>query len=220
MHIKPGQSVTIVVSEDVMTGRIDVRNSTTYDVLSGEVILAQTDPPIRQSYLNKTVVVTYLIKEKGGSNRFGFHAKITKFIKDYELSSRQTQPALVIIPEGIETPYNLRMYYRIEPPDDSGFGMVIDGQKVNLLDISIGGARFSHNRIHVFRLRQTLKITLNIDGEEFEVMARALRIWEESERNLEFVSVQFLDLDKKLVDLLGRKIIDVERRLRFREVFG
>jgi hypothetical protein len=220
MNVKPGQTVKIVIREDMLRERIEVRNSITYDVQDKTVILAQTDPPVLPSYMGRRVVITYLRKEKGSLVRYGFFAHITEMIKDYRLNSGQTQAVILVSQDSKVEPYNLRMHFRVEPPTDSGLGLRMGSEDVHLLDVSVGGAKFSHMKTRSSRVGQMLKITLIIDDTETELSARILRIWDESDRNLEFLSVQFPYIEQKIADSLARKIVDVERRLRFREVFG
>ncbi len=220
MNIRPGQTVKIVLREDVIRERIEARNSITYDVQDKTVILAQTDPPIPPSYMDRRLVITYLHREKGTLERYGFFARLIDMVNDYRLSSGQTQAVILVSQESKVEPYNLRMHFRVEPPGDSGLELRIETQSLHLLDISIGGARFSYARSRRFKTGQMIKVILVIDGEETELSARILRIWEESDRNLEFLSVQFPYIEQKVADALARKIVDVERRLRFREVFG
>ena len=121
-------------------------------------------------------------------------------------------------------PYNLRMFYRLEPPSNCGIDIYVNGNRVNVTDISIGGASFSHNKVFPFKTNENAKIILVIGERACQVEAKVVRVWEpENERlktSLEFVSVQFVDMDGIIKNELGRKIRDVERELRYREVEG
>jgi hypothetical protein len=222
MSLRPGQSVRILVHEDMDSGRIDVRSSLVYDVEGKAITLAQTDPPLLHRHLGKDLMITYVNKdrEKGGAVRLGLRSRVTDLINDYKLSSGLTQGVILVALEGEPAAFNLRMYFRVEPPGDSGLTLTLGNKNLTILDISIGGVRFSHPNIRRFMFGELVEATLTIDGVESEVVVRVLRVWEESERRLEFVSAVFPRLDQRVKDLLGRKIMDIDRRLRFKEVFG
>ena len=145
MSIKPGVSVKLVVEVDPRTERISARNSTVYDVDGERLVLGQTEPAIGDSMLNKEIAVTYLTKEKDGPVRYGFPAVITELIDNYRLMSTQQVPAMAIRKTADPTPYNIRMYYRVEPTGRSGLDMTIHAKGVNILDISLGGVRFTYD---------------------------------------------------------------------------
>jgi hypothetical protein len=220
MSVRPGQTVRILVNEDIDRGKVDVRSSLVYDVQGETITLAQTDPPLLHRHLGKDLVITYVNKDKGETARLGFRSRVTDLINDYRLSSGLTQPVFTVAGESDPEPFNLRMYFRVEPPGDSGLELTIETKNVTILDISIGGVRFSHPRKRSFRVGELIGAALIIDGVRSVVVMRVLRVWGESERLLEFVSATFPQLDQRVKDVLGRKIVDIERRLRFKDVFG
>ena len=70
MSITPGINVKIVVEVDHRSGRINARNSMVYHVSGDTLILAQTEPSIGNSMLNKEIVVTYRVDAPMGRARF------------------------------------------------------------------------------------------------------------------------------------------------------
>jgi hypothetical protein len=222
MAIKPGLSVNIIINIDYRREIVETNNSIVHDVTTNSVIIAQTDPPISRTHINKEIYVTYLEKEEGRTVRYGFPAKITEFIKDYELASQQKTQALVLRRAGILEQYNIRMFYRLEPPGNCGIDILLNGKKVNILDISIGGASFSHSRTYPpLRLNEVARITLFIGERASEIESKVVRVWEpENERMkeaLEFVSIQFMDMKGNIKTELSRKIRDIERELHYKE---
>lgn len=221
MEIKPGMTINIIINIDYRREIVETKNSIVHDVTGNRIVIAQTDPPISRTNINKEVFATYLEKEGGRPARFGFPAKITAFIKDYELASRQKAQAIVLLREGIREPYNLRMFYRLEPPGNCGIDIFVNGNKVSILDISIGGASFSHNRIYPFKANEEIKIILLIGERASQIKSKVVRVWapenEKVKKSLEFVSIQFLDMNGHIKNELGRKIRDVERDLRYKE---
>jgi hypothetical protein len=222
MEIKAGTTVNIIVNIDYRKEIVETRNSIVHDVTDNKIIIAQTDPPISRTKTNKEVYATYLEREGGKPARYGFPAKIVGFMKDYELASQEKTQAVVLLREGLREPYNLRMFYRLEPPSHCGIDIFVNGIKVSILDISIGGASFSHNRIYPFKVNEEAKIILVIGERASQIEAKVVRTWEpeneKAKKSLEFVSIQFLDMKGHIKNELGRKIRDVERDLRHKEI--
>jgi c-di-GMP-binding flagellar brake protein YcgR len=156
-----------------------------------------------------------------GTARYGFPAKIIEFIKEYELAGQQKTEAVVLLREGLREQYNLRMFYRLDPPGNCGIDIYVNGSKASILDVSIGGASFSHNKIHPFRVNEEAKITLVIGERASQIESKVVRVWEpENEKvkkGLEFVSIQFLNMNGHTKNELGRKIRGIERDLRYKD---
>jgi hypothetical protein len=72
-------------------------------------------------------------------------------------------------------------------------------------------------------LKEKLKLTLEMDKQSHNIEAQSLRVSSISGRmaeNLESVAVQFLNLDKKVQNLLSVKIREIERKIRYRETYA
>ena len=215
MSMKPGLSVKLVMGVDPRTERVYARNSTVYDVDGETLILAQTEPWIKSSMLGKEVTVTYLAKEKGRPLRYGFSAVITQFIDDYQLMSSEHVRAVAIRRKTDPAPYNIRVYYRVEPTGRSGLDVSIQQKRVNVLDISLGGIKFSFDKGLELKAHTDIKVYFNIEGILYGIDATILRIWEgENERlrnALAFASAEFLEMPGKLERALSRAIREIER---------
>jgi hypothetical protein len=222
MEIKPGMTVNIIINIDYRKEVVETKNSIVHDVIGNKIIIAQTDPPISRTNTNKEVFATYLEKEEGKTARYGFPAKIIEFIKEYELAAQEKAQALVLLREGLREPYNLRMFYRLEPPSNCDIDIFVNGNKVSILDVSIGGASFSHNKIYPFRVNEETKIILVIGERASQIESKVVRVWklenEKVKNSLEFVSIQFLDMKGHIKNELVRKIRDIERGLRHKEI--
>lgn len=222
MEIKPGTTINIIIDIDHRKEIVETKNSIVHDVMGNKIVIAQTDPPISRTRTNKEVYVTYLEKEGGKPSRYGVPAKIIEFIKDFELSTQEKTQAVALVLEGLREPYNLRMFYRLEPPSNCGIDIFVNGTKVSILDVSIGGASFSHNKIYPFKTNEETKIILVIGERASQIESKVVRVWEpeneQVKKTLEFVSIQFLDMNGHIKNELGRKIRDVERDLRYKEI--
>lgn len=220
-EIRPGIIVTIIINIDYRKEVIESRNSIVHDVTGDKIIIAQTDPPISRTNIDKEIYVTYLDKEGEKPARYGFPARIIEFVKEYELAARQKTQAVVLLRKGLGEQYNLRMFYRLEPPSNCGIDIFVNGSKVNILDISIGGASFSHNKVYPFKTNENASVIIIIGERASQIMSRVVRVWqpdnERMKKSLEFVSIQFLNMNGHTKNELGRKIRDVERNLRYKE---
>ena len=215
MDIKPGMSIKVVVGMDPRTERVFARNSTVYDANGETLVLAQTEPWITSTMLDKEITVTYLEKEKGRYQRYGFSATITGFIEDYPLMSSEQVRAVEIRRKTAPTPYNIRVYYRVEPTGRNGLDVSVEQTRVSILDISLGGMRFTFDRSLELKAHNEVKVNFNIEGTTYSIDATILRVWEgENERlrrEIAFASAEFLDVPGKLERALSRAIREIER---------
>ena len=214
MSIRPGLSTRIVTDMDVMKEKILVKGSTVHEVQEPVIILAQTNPPILKSMLHKEVIVTYLINEKGKTVRHGFTAELVEFI-DYTLNSGQQAQALVAKRTGPEKSYNIRRFYRVSPTGRSGISMSVFTNKVNIIDISLGGVKIAYSEPLDIKPHEIVRIDLKIDGKVYALEARILRIWkgehEGAQSHLWFASAEFVNMSRTAQYALSLKIQDIER---------
>jgi len=196
-------------------------HSTIHEVREDVLIVAQTDPPISRTRLGREVFVTFLDRTGEKPRRMGFPAVIAGFITDYELNPSVRAQALALGEAGDVEEYNLRMFFRLEPPGRSGLTISIHGKPVNLIDVSIGGARFSYERSDPLNVGADVTLTIAMDTTPYAVKGRILRVWEpENERirkTIAMASVQFVDMEAQAKNILARKIRDIERELRYRD---
>ncbi len=221
MTLRPGMNAKIVTEVDLARDLIHVRNSTIYDVADETIILAQTDPPVLKSMINRVVTVTYLGRGKEGPVRYGFPVRILNIVDDYTLISSQVVDALVVQKRGEPAPYSVRMFFRVEPTSKSRLKMSVYEKDVNLLDISLGGAKFSHRKNLKLEQDTVVEVHFDVDGKAYSVHAMVLRTWEgDNERlrhELGFASVEFADMTRQLEHALSGKIREIERESRFGE---
>jgi hypothetical protein len=213
MSIKPGLNTRIVTDVDVIKERIIVKGSTVYDVREPTVILAQTNPPVLKSMLHKEVIVTYLVN----TVRYGFATELIEFI-DYRLGSGQVK-ALVVKRTGPEIPYSVRMSYRVGPTGQSKISMSVFANNVDVIDISLGGAKFAYSMPFLIEPDDFAQIGLEIDGRVHALEARILRTWqgdlEGDRKDFWFGSTEFINMGSTTTEpVLLRKIRSIERESR------
>jgi hypothetical protein len=216
MSIRPGLATRIVTDIDVIKERVVVKGSTVYEVEEPTIILAQTDPPILKSMLHKEVIVTYLVN----AVRYGFTAELVEFI-DYRLDSGQVK-ALVMRRTGQEKPYSIRMSYRVGPTGQSNIFMSVFANKVDIVDISLGGTKFAYGMPFLLEPDDIAQIGLEIDGKVHTLEAHILRTWQEDLEDagddLWFASAEFVNMEGTTTGpTLLRKIRSIERESRQKE---
>ena len=215
-EIKPGLKVDIVVATDYKKEITDVRRAVVYDVDSTKVILSQTNPSFTRFYLNRPMVLTYLVGRQEGPMRVGVFCKLTDIIPFSLLSSEKVHAVVMTLKSSAEL-QNLRMHFRVRPSSDQNMAIYVEGESMHIVDISIGGAMLSHHEFMTARPNDCVHVVMIVDGERFEVDAKIVRIWSpylDKKRDTEYITVKFLSLDKRLNYLLAGKIFSIERETR------
>jgi hypothetical protein len=208
-------NIKIITGEDAATGQVQVANSVVYDIAGGKAVLAQTDPPIHSSMVQKELVVTYVVREEKGTVRYGLSVGVIEFLEDYRLASSEKVRAFRVSLKTDPEPYNIRMYFRAEPSSRSNISMTVDGKQVTVIDLSLGGAKFSHDKRLVLVHYETVHFVLAMDGISLNIEGRVLRTWgggdERLKNGLMFASAEFRNMDRAVEDRLYRKLIEIER---------
>jgi hypothetical protein len=219
MHFKPELSVKIVVDVDDQKGRINARNSIIYDVVRDSLLLAQTEPPIRGSMINKEVMLTYVVMENKRAIRYGLPAIITELREEYELAPERYVHAIVVSTKSEPKPYDIRMCYRVGPSSKSGLDASIQRAKINVIDLSIGGMRFSYEQNLLLDPQMVVEIRLSLERTIYKIAARIIRTWETENSRLGTVlncaAAEFQNVGTKTEQALSRKIRDIERESPF-----
>jgi hypothetical protein len=215
MDIGPGSSVDLILQLDLLKDRIDVRRAIIYDVEGDEYILSQTTPPVRPSDMGKIASVTRLIPKGGRRLRWGFTGTLIDIIRNYRLGSSLEVLALRVRKTSPLETHNLRMHYRVRPSASWSARIEVDLMQVNLLDISLGGVLFSHGSGKIFEPGRPVQVTYTgPDRKQHVIRSVVKRAWAAEEARhpgLEFVAIQFIQLDKELERELGREIMELQR---------
>lgn len=209
----PGMSVDVIVTTDFLTDKIEIRRAIVYDVAGSHFILSQTTPLMRQPLIGKDVDVAFVFKTEDNLRaRFRFTAKVVDIMEKYEISSSEKVPAVILEQTSDPVNANLRQHYRVRAKATEEPILFLEGRKVNLLDVSLGGAQFSHDKHHAIQTGALVKMTMTLDRKLFPIDGKVLRAWTPpSSWEWQFVAVDFLTKDRELDYLLGRRIMMLER---------
>jgi len=215
MKIAPGSNVELILEMDVLKEKIEVRRAIIHDIEGERYILSQTTPPVRPSDLGKDARVTRLTRKGDQLHRWGFSGKLEEIIREYPLNPSKTVLALCIRKTSPFETYNLRMHYRVRPGSEWSTRIEVDSMPVNLIDISIGGALFSHGNANPFEYNRAVQVTYTgSDGTRHLIPAVVRRAWtphDARSSGLEFVAIRFTRLDKELERELAREIMEIQR---------
>jgi hypothetical protein len=168
-EIRIGQTVDIVVERGV------IKASSIQDIFDGRIVLVQIIPPLSKSYIGKTVLITYLVRE-GQSMRRGFRAKIVEMREGYVTAGRGF-PAIIVNTISESELCNLRVHERHQP--ELEIEIHIGADCLEIINISDSGA-------HVVRSagkRSTLKVddmvllTIRNGKEQCDRQAMIIRLW-------------------------------------------
>ena len=215
-EIRPGLKVDIVVATDYRKEISDVRSAVVYDVEDKKIILSQPNPSLTRFYLNRGLVLTYLIDRQENPIRVGVFCKLTDIIP-YALASLNKVHAIVLMVKSGAELQNLRMHFRVRPSSDQNMMIFFEGKPMSIIDISIGGAMLSHNAFTGAKHNDMANLLMFIDGERFEIESKIVRTWSpymDKKPDQEYITVQFLKLDRRLNYLLAGKIFSIQRGSR------
>lgn len=212
MTIEPGTPLKVIISMDSAEKPIHTVDSMLHQVMGKTMIIGQTDPPLPASILNREVTVTFLSTEKNKTDRYGFCAVIREFLHRYPISGGRIE-AISVVQRTEPVIHSFRMSYRVRPTSRSGLRMTMEGHEVNVIDISLGGARVSHSAPLTFVAGTVARVTLDIDGKTYSLEAKiiAADAHTGTARDLSFASTQFVNVGETLEDALSKKIRNIER---------
>ena len=210
-------SLDIVFENEVNHPKAHYMKAVIYDYDRNLITISQTSPALSRHFLNRRLLITFLVTIENRILRFGFPGLLADLISDYAMSSGITAEALLIKKLSDSEPTDFRMYFRVRPPLNSDVSLFLEEQKVNLLDISIGGAKFTYPKRYAFQLGETAKFKLIISEEIFNIDAVVRNVREPyvtaANKNMQYVSVEFRHDNKKMETALGKAILEIERSL-------
>jgi hypothetical protein len=168
-EINIGQTVDIVVKYGV------IRPSSVQDILEDRIVLLQIAPPLPDSFIDKTILVTYLSADDRHVRRC-FRARIVETREGYVTVGRGFP---VIIVERISPceVCDLRIHERHRPQPT--LKIKLGDDCLEIVDISIGGAHLvrTAGKRQALKVDDTILLTIH-DGANINYrQARIVRQW-------------------------------------------
>lgn len=215
--LKIGTRINIIFANEIMTSKAHFMKALVYDIEETGIITSQTTPALDKHFLNRGILVSFLAEKDGRNLRFGFSSRIIDLISDYKIASGQSVEAVVLQQYKKAELVDFRTFFRVTPGLKSDISLIYKEDKVNLIDISLGGTRFTCPLEYTFHNDEEIKFKLLIGQKKFNLDAiiREVRIpYEiESKRNLQHVSIEFTYNDIQLEAALSKGILGIERQL-------
>jgi hypothetical protein len=216
-ELKIGTRIDIVFENEINKSNAHYMKALVYDYEGSDITISQTSPVLNRRFLNRWILVTFLASAENRVLRFGFPALLVDLITDYQIASNKNVEALILKQKGKPAQVDFRMHFRVRPPSQSDISLFFKEEKINLIDISLGGAKFTYPKTYLFTYGDAVKLKLVIGFSEFNVEARVRNISLPNDfsanKSLQYVGVEFEHDDRKLDALLGKAIIGIERQL-------
>lgn len=185
LAIKVGQPVDIVLEQGV------IKPSSVQDIVDDRIVLVQVVPSLDGSYLNKTILVTYLTKADRHV-RMAFRATIVEIREGYVTFGRGF-PVIIVTPASVSEVCDLRAHTRQRPYQK--MTVKLDAEDLEIIDISAGNAHLVRQAGIKARLKVDGVISLVVlDGQEkWTKKARIIRQWHtKGEDGPEHLAVVFI----------------------------
>ncbi|MBW1800702.1 MAG: PilZ domain-containing protein, partial [Deltaproteobacteria bacterium] len=125
--------------------------------------------------------------------------------------------AIVLSDLSEERRHNLRFAFRVRPPADFDLTMYNSHKEdIKVVDISAIGVRFSHDLVREYKVGQEIKMYLGYEQAFYELKAQVVRKETgigEGRNEIEYVAVQFLDIDYRIEE----ELFKIVRRIEFQQ---
>ena len=215
--LKAGASVDIVFENEIMKSNAHYLKAVVYDYEKDLITISQTSPALNRTFLARRILVTFLVNIERRVLRFGFPAQLIDHITNYQISSGNNVEALIIKKYADPEAVDFRLYFRVRIPSESDLSLFFKEEKVNLMDISIGGAQFTYPKRYMFQSGDLVTCTLIIGTAIFNVNAKVRSVRTSSapsaNKSLQYVAVEFNHDNRQMDAQLSKAILDIERDL-------
>ncbi len=224
-YLEPNQDLDLIYDLDVDREYIDVRQTMIYDVKTdSHLVLAQTSPPVLKSDEGRRVEVTFVYRVVGTDayERWGFPTTILVVLDRQRLvSGVEASMFLVGWPRTFRKT-GVRMHHRLEPSatfNPRFFFALPDQPPAHLLDISMGGMKVWTPPGLDPQTGQVLNMEVQLDGEQFPVKARVVRIITMGRHQPTQIGLQFTAMPDPARNKL-KNAIEAESREERRRLSG
>jgi hypothetical protein len=168
-EIKVGQAVDIVVEHGV------IRPSSVQDILDNRMVLLQIVPPLSDSHIDKTILITYLTREDRHIRRC-FRAKVVETREGYVTVGRGF-PVIIVERISPDDVCDLRTHERHQPHPE--MKIMIGADYLEVIDISASGAHLVRTvgKKSILPAGDTILLTIQNGAEQYDRPARIIRRW-------------------------------------------
>lgn len=218
--LRPGRQVELLLVTDTWGNESDVRLSRLHDLdQEGRLLLAQTFPPLGRHYVGQWLEITFLIRVDdmpGGRRlRVGYKSPLKAVWSDYLVRPGLRGDVLVVDGPEVLSKFTLRRHYRLpaELAKELEVFLMPWRVQVRLLDISVGGARFSHPRARHLSVGESVDLLLVCGSLGIPLEGRVVRNGSLGSREeaIPFTAVRFNRLAPAHERQLASLINDLQR---------
>jgi hypothetical protein len=211
--VGPEFRMDLIFSLDPLKETIDVRSVVVYAVKSDRIIVSQTHPPVDESFLQKEIEATFLLRDEsaGTVRRWGYATTLQEMIPRYpHPGGNLSRPALRIgVPEGTLREAELRLHHRISILPEYGITIQIPPGKIahSLLKLSYGGALVSFEGQIDWAIGQIVPFQISFPHQNSVVGEAEVRnlTWKE-DRGRTLVGLRFVNLEPHEARFLERMV--------------
>jgi len=207
MPIEPGLPVYIV--HDQIVRNEDLLKATVYGLRGKRIVLSQTAPPLPDSFIGKSVIVSFLDSANNNARRWGCLGVISDIVDRFKISGEKLVPAIIVARKKEPEPITLRRSSRVRPPDDGSLGLSVQNNPYVIFDISLHGINFIQPKDEeAFPVASTVELTLAIDEKPYRLRAKVVRTADKEDGR--YNSLDFTGMSGEAEEILGIKLFSVE----------
>jgi hypothetical protein len=168
-EIKIGQTVDIVLEHGV------IKPSSIQDMMDDRIVLLQISPPLPISYIDKTILISYLTREDRHVRRC-FRARIVEIREGYVTVGRGF-PVIIVTNISPSEVFDLRVYERHQP--QSEIKIQFGADYLEFIDISTSGAHLVRpaGKRSILKVGDTILLTIQSGAEQYDRQAMIIRQW-------------------------------------------
>jgi hypothetical protein len=168
-EIKIGQTVDIIIEHGV------IKPSSIQDIVDDRIVLLQIAPPLPKSYIDKTILITYLTREDRHIRRC-FRGRIVGIREGYVTVGRGF-PVIIVTNISQSEVCDLRVHERHRPQPE--MKILFGADYLEVIDISNSGAHLvrTAGKRSILKVADTILLTIQTGTEQSERHARIIRQW-------------------------------------------
>jgi hypothetical protein len=216
-NLIPGKIVDISYYPEDAQVKI-VRGTRILDIdEAGRLYLGQVSPELGDEFIGKEISVSFIFKHNVNGKgqrwlRYGYQSKLLIILeKPFENNDGNSYKSVLVFtkPENIKE-VNLRMQKRFSLPEEELIKLFLipDEVKLDIIDISSGGAKLEYPQNWSITVGQILKLLI-IDRHKHRIIldAEILRTGlerDENHREYKYASVKFIDADISTLNELSK----------------
>jgi hypothetical protein len=168
-EIRLGLALDIVVEHGV------IRSSFVQDILDDRIVLLQIVPPLSDSHIDKTILVTYLTAEDRHVRQC-FRARVVETREGYVTVGRGF-PVIIVERISPDEVCDLRIHERHQPQTE--MKVKLGDECLEIIDISAGGAHLvrATGKRAILKVDDTILLTIKNGEQQYDRDARIVRQW-------------------------------------------